>query len=48
VAAVAHKFMYDRHADLCLGQSEVTILVNAKYLRRNFKYQALGIKANSG
>ena len=30
VAAVAHKFMHDRHADLYLGSKQVTILVSAK------------------
>ena len=45
VAAVACKFMHDRHADLYLGSKRVTILVSAKrprtsqkYLRCNFTY----------
>jgi len=51
VATVARKFMHDRHMDLYLGRKRVTILASAKtapqYLRRNFNYEALGIKANS-
>jgi hypothetical protein len=33
VAAVARKFMHDRHADLYLGSKRVTILVSAKQPR---------------
>jgi hypothetical protein len=51
MAAVARRFIHDRHADLYLGSKRDDFgwcETTPQYLRCNFNYDALGIKANSG
>lgn len=51
VAAMARKFMHNRHADLYLGSKQDDFgwcKTTPQYLRCNFNYEALGTKANSG
>jgi hypothetical protein len=51
VAAMARKFMHDRHADLYLGSKRDDFSwceTTPQYFRCNFNYEALGTKANSG
>jgi hypothetical protein len=51
VAAVACKFMHDRHADLYLGSKRDDFgwcEITPQYLRCNFNYEALGTKAEGG